>query len=436
VRLAGSLRLRLTLWTTAVSTGLMVCYGAFVYLHLRSNLYGELDRQLDEDIETAEGNLAWTAGSGLSWSARGGHAMAFETEVRMPEGALIHRSQGFGAATERRTREDLCRIEGRPVRIAVQRSDARVRHELAELLSVLAIGLPLWIGAAAAGGYLLARRALAPAARMAEEARRITAESLSARLPVADPRDEMGQLGTVFNETLARLETGFDQLRRFTADASHELRTPLTALRAVGEVGLRRPRTPEESREIVGSMLEEVDRLAHLVDRLLTLSRADAGQVALSRERFDLRALAREVVQLMAPLAEERSVAVHVLEGEPAQVAADRAVLRQAVVALLDNALKYAPPGTTVRVVAAGPTLEVTDGGCGIAPEHLPRIFDRFFRVDASRSREAGGPGGSGLGLSIAQWAVRANGGRIEVESTLGKGSTFRIVLPREDSDV
>jgi len=434
VRLAGSLRVRLALWTTAVSTGLMVCYGAFAWLHLRSNLYAELDRQLDEDIETAERSLAWNQRQGFTWSDHGDHAPAFEAEIRRADdGELIHRTPGFRTTDAPRMREDLCRIDGRPVRIAVQRSDERVRHELSELLAVLAIGLPLWIGAAAVGGYLLARRALAPAVRMAEQARRITAESLSARLPVADPRDEMGKLGTVFNDTLARLEASFDQLRRFTADASHELRTPLTALRAVGEVGLRSPRTPEEYRDMVGSMLEEVDRLSGLVDRLLTLSRADAGQVALERERFDLRALAQEVAHLMAPLAEERGVAVAVA-GEPAGIVADRGVLRQAVVALLDNALKYAPRGTAVRVTVAGPTLAVADEGCGIAAEHLPRIFDRFYRVDMSRSRDGGRPGGSGLGLSIAQWAVRAHGGRIEVESTLGKGSTFRIVLPEEES--
>ncbi len=433
MRLARSLRVRLTLWTTAVSTGLMVCYGAFVYLHLRSNLYAELDRQLDEDVETAEGNLSWTPEAGFAWNGHGEHDPAFDAEIKTPEGALVHRTKGFGATASHRMREDLCRVAGHPVRIRVQRSDERLRRELSSVLAVLALGLPLWIAAAAAGGYLLARRALSPAARMAEEARRITAESLSARLPVADPRDEMGQLGAVFNETLARLEASFDQLRRFTADASHELRTPLTALRAVGEVGLRSPRTPEEYRDMVGSMLEEVDRLSGLVDRLLTLSRADAGQVALERERFDLRALAQEVAHLMAPLAEERGVAVAVA-GEPAPIVADRGVLRQAVVALLDNALKYAPRGTAVRVTVAGPTLAVADEGCGIAAEHLPRIFDRFYRVDTSRSRDGGGPGGSGLGLSIAQWAVRAHGGRIEVDSAPGKGSTFRIVLPKEDS--
>src|SRR5262249_9366571 len=159
----------------------------------------------------------------------------------------------------------------------------------------LLLGLPLGVAAAGLGGYSLARRALAPVDNMAERARLITAERLKERLPVDNPEDELGRLATVFNETLTRLEPSFEQMRRFTAHASHELRTPLTAMRSVGEVGLRGKRDEPAYREIIGSMLEEVDRLSHLVDRLLTMSRADTGVAALSTETVNLCELAEEV---------------------------------------------------------------------------------------------------------------------------------------------
>ena len=170
------------------------------------------------------------------------------------------------------------RVGGISLVIQVAESEGPMREYLRDLLLVLLFGLPLAVAIAGLGGYSLARRALAPVDRMAEQARLITAERLKERLPVDNPSDELGRLATVFNETLMRLESSFDQMRRFTADASHELRTPLTAMRSVGEIGLRGKRDAAAYREIIGSMLEEVDRLSLLVDRLLTLSRADSGE--------------------------------------------------------------------------------------------------------------------------------------------------------------
>ena len=170
-----------------------------------------------------------------------------------------------------------------------------MRDELRQLVLIFVLGLPVAVAVAGLGGYTLARRALRPVERMSERARSITAERLSDRLPVDNPDDEMGRLATVFNETLGRLERSFEQMRQFTADVSHELRTPLTSIRSVGEVGLRERRDEPAYRGIIGSMLEEVDRLASLVDRLLTLSRAETGQARLSSAEFDLRGLADEV---------------------------------------------------------------------------------------------------------------------------------------------
>jgi heavy metal sensor kinase len=278
---------------------------------------------------------------------------------------------------------------------------------------------------------VLARRALAPIDQLGAEARRITAERLHERLSVPNQQDEVGRLAAVINDTLARLESSFDQLRRFTADASHELRTPLSVIRGIGEMGLRETRTPAEYKDAIGSMLEEVDRLTRLVDTLLRLSRGDAGTDRVVRDVVDLGELARDVTSSLGILAEERRQRLAVDAGVNVRVAADRLVLRDAITNLVDNAIKYAPLGSTIDVQVAGDahraTLTVTDEGPGIPVEHRQRIFDRFYRVDEGRSRDMGG---TGLGLAIAKWAVEANGGEISVDGA-GNGTAFRIVFPR-----
>jgi heavy metal sensor kinase len=307
----------------------------------------------------------------------------------------------------------------------------RLRQQLREILVVLVLGLPLTVALAGVGGYVLARHALAPIDQLGIEARRITAERLHERLSVPNQNDEIGRLAAVINDTLARLQASFDQLRRFTADASHELRTPLSVIRGIGEMGLRETRTPAEYKDAMGSMLEEVDRLTRLVDTLLRLSRGDAGTVQLVRDRIDLGELARDVASSLGILAEERRQRLQVNAALNIRVSADRLILRDAITNVVDNAIKYAPPGSTIDVRVAGDaaraTLTITDEGPGIAVEHRQRIFDRFYRVDEGRSREMGG---SGLGLAIAKWAVEANGGEIAVEAA-GAGTAFRIVLPR-----
>ena len=256
-------------------------------------------------------------------------------------------------------------------------------------------------------------------------------DRLRARLPVGNPHDELGHLAIVFNDLLGRIEEAFDRLKRFTADASHELRTPLTAIRSVGEVGLRERRDDATYREVIGSMLEEADRLTRLVDSLLFLSRADSGHTPLKRESVQLLNLAREVAAHLLVLAEDRNQSIVVDAAAPTEAQVDPVLLREALVNIVDNAIKYSPPGAEIHIQVISdqqgdPAIEVIDPGPGIDPEHHARIVDRFYRVDEGRSRERGG---SGLGLAIARWAVEANGGRIEVESDCGRGSVFRIVL-------
>jgi heavy metal sensor kinase len=303
---------------------------------------------------------------------------------------------------------------------------------LGEFGEVLLLGFPIAVLLAGVGGYALARKALAPIDSMATQAKKISAERLGDRLSIENPEDELGKLGTVFNGMLGRLQAAFDQLRRFTADASHELRTPLTAIRSVGEVALQDERSPAEYRDVIGSMLEEVDRLTRLAESLLALSRADTGHVQLQREDISLLRLAKEASSVVEVLAEEKRQRIDIEGDTDLLISVDRLILRQVIVNLLDNAIKYSPPGSRILVRVQSERnkqvfLDVIDQGPGIPNEHQPYVFDRFYRVDKARTR---GWGGTGLGLSITRWAVEAHGGGITLESEEGHGSTFRISLP------
>src|SRR5207237_1272320 len=242
------------------------------------------------------------------------------------------------------------RIAGRPVVLQVARSEAGMRRTIRDLVITLILGLPLAVAAAGVGGYSLARRALRPVDQIAERAHSITADRLDERLPVDNPEDELGRLAAVINEMLARLQASFDQMRRFTADVSHELRTPLTAMRSVGEVALRERRDLSSYRATIGSMLEEADRLSFLVDRLLTVSRAEAGLMKPSVDVIDLEALADEVVAHLGVLAEEKRQSLTIERAGGGRGLGDRVVLRQALINLVDNAIKYTPAGGRNRV--------------------------------------------------------------------------------------
>jgi heavy metal sensor kinase len=320
------------------------------------------------------------------------------------------------------------RLDGRPVVIQVARSESAMWLEFRELMLFLALGLPLAVVVAGLGGYFMARHALAPVERMAERARSITADRLSERLPVDNPHDELGRLASVFNDTLGRLESSFGRMQRFTSDVSHELRTPLTAIRSVGEVGLRERRDERAYREIIGSMLEEVDRLVCLVSRILTLSRVDNGQAKLSVDTIDLEELASDIAAQLGVLAEEKDQTIEIGHIGRPQGAADRVLLRQALTNLVENAIKYTPEGGRIDIRISGTgseaIVDVSDTGPGIDASRQPHIFERFYRAASADAAP-----GTGLGLSIARWAVEACGGQLQLHQA-GGGCTFRITLP------
>jgi len=450
-----NVRVRLTLWYVTVMLVVLAVYAAAVFTFVSRNASATLDSRIRSDFQWASAMVDETSDGGIAWSYDDiTDEESFWFQVWSPDGTLLFQniearnSPLSGSRELALTGDDRVvalghpvarvrvltrrgRIGDTPVVIQVARSEAAMRDDLRQLALILALGLPLAVAIAGLGGYTLARRALLPIERMTDRARTITAERLHDRLPVHNPDDEMGRLATVFNETLARLEGSFDQMRRFTADVSHQLRTPLTAIRSVGEVGLREHRDEAAYRGIVGSMLEEADRLASLVDRLLTLSRAETGQAKLSFDVVDLCDLAQEVAGHLGVLAEERSQSIAVERVGTPVAFADRVVVRQAVINLVDNAIKFSPEGGRIRICVAegadAATLDVIDSGGGIDAAARARIFDRFYRV----AHTSDGAPGAGLGLAIAKGAVDATGGRLTLAASGPDGSTFRIALPR-----
>ena len=398
-------------------------------------------------MRTPDGRIAWATDPHHEahvdearvyevWSSTGeaihqsGAATALPPLALAAVGSAYRYETIVGGGTRWRTLAAPVTIGAHNVVMRVSRSEEPVRDELSEILFVLGLGLPLVVGLAGIGGYLLAGRVLAPIDHLASAARRITAERLHERLTVPNEHDEIGRLTAVINDTFARLESSFDQLRRFTADSSHELRTPLAVVRGIGEAAVVERRTPAEYEEAIGSILEEIDRMSRLVETLLRLSHGDAGTLPLSRESLDVGQLASDVASSLNILAEERKQTLS-LDIEHVVASVDRLVLREALTNVLDNAIKYSPSGSTVsiRVATSGnqALIAIADEGPGIAPEHRDRIFHRFFRVDESRAREAGG---AGLGLAIAKWAVEVHGGQITVHERPQGGSDFRVLLP------
>ena len=442
----------MTLWYVGVLAAVLVGYVSLTLLFLRLSLREQLDLRLGAAFERVEDLLREGPAGSIEM---GGHGDEDEDggliEVWSTDGALLYRSEplddevlgrpmdsGWSFAslalkngTPLRVLTHPLHLGDRDVLVRVALSEERQRHEWRELLYGLLVGLPVAIAIAALGGHWLARGVLEPLDRMAQHAERLAAENLGERLPVENPDDEMGHLAQAFNGLFGRIEESFSHLRRFTADASHELRTPLTAIRTVGEVALQDPSNFEGHREAIGSMLEEVDRLSRLVGSLLFLSRADAGP-ALHREPVGLLALARDSAALLEILAEEKGQRIEVQGDAGVTVEVDGLILRQALINLIDNAIKYSPRDSGVRVdvqrdESGAAVIDVSDQGPGIPDADQARVFERFYRIDEARSREHGG---AGLGLSIALWAVRAHGGRIDLRSRAGEGSTFRIVLP------
>lgn len=455
-----SVRTRLALGNSLALSAALVIYSLSLYFLFKNSAYNEFDVKLRNDLEAADDALLEAVGPAarpLSHDAENWLTEVFTQSGQrvLTTGAPDEKPLGDfdPRCLERYDAFDAISTAGLELRVFCQQSSTargryvlrvargreRIENQLRQFRLAALLGTPAVVLLSLAFGYLLARRALRPVSRLTEAARGVTASRLGERLPVHNPDDELGKLAETFNAVFQNLERSFHQMRRFSSDASHELRTPLTAIRALGEVTLRGRGNGVERRdpyESIASILEETDRLQSLCESLLVLSRADAGQVALQPASVPVRQLLWEVVDILGILAEEKGQTISMEAPEGLEGDFDRGLLKQALMNLVDNAIKHCPGGATIKITAETRgtwlTLRVADDGPGIAPEHLPHIFERFYRADSARRRAEGQ--GVGLGLAIAAWAVGLHDGKISVDSEAGRGSRFVIDLPLTES--
>jgi two-component system OmpR family sensor kinase len=456
------IRIRLTMAYVGLLTLLLAAFSAFLLLRLRADLVTGIDRSLDGRAAQialgfrgrGEGEFRDISDLSLQGLARGESAaqlLATDGSVLETSGdqvageALLtpaQLAQAGGGAHVRATlslgtdREPFRLLAfrlgsnhpGEVVVVATSLED--VNGSIHHLFVLLLVAGPVALTGAAAGGWLLARRALTPVSRMTREAAAIGPGALGERVRVPPTQDELAQLADTLNSMLDRIERAVWDQRRLVADAAHELRTPFAIMHSELDVALRDPDLPPSAREVLASNREEVERMSRIVEDLLTLSRLDEGQLQLGPERIGLRRVAETVAADLGPLAQARGVSLSV-SGDEAEVDADPGFLRRVVANLVDNAVKYSSAEAEVRIdvwrTADRAGLTVTDGGPGIHAESLPRLFDRFYRADASRTRTAGG---SGLGLAIVKEIIEAHGGEVWATSVPGRGSSFWLSLP------
>ncbi len=457
-----SIGMRLTLWYVGVFALAQLVFGVGMWFILRENLHDVVDGALAGEVEDVRrflgsqkpdetiADLRAEVTEEYSQEATGDYLQVVDGD-----GNWIYRSAALNEhqfpalppqPLPKTIHQDL-RFGKKPFRFVTQRVDVNGRaytvqagistdeevETLERFQRYLLLFAPLLLLVAGAVGYWLSGRALAPVDTLTRTARTITGNTLNQRLEPLHTGDELQRLSDTLNEMLARIETSFTRVTEFTADASHELRTPISLIRTEAELALRRSRGEEEYREALRHILLQAERTTALIEELLSLARADSGREGLNLQPIDLRGTLQDVAAGWRAVAGVRGLqfSERILEAG-LRVLGDETALRRVVNVLLDNAFKYtASPGGTVTLSAeekdGHAVISVRDSGIGIAEEDQPRIFERFYRVDKTRSREFGG---AGLGLAIAQWIVQQHRGRIRVESTLGAGSIFRVELP------
>jgi len=442
-RSSWSIGARLTLWYSLVLMAGLALFGAGIWIVVTHSLAAAIDERLAAQAKgvatvlRTEYNPLRPAHlrEELSEYAQATPEGRF-IEVRGAQGEVLL-GDGVASATASsshyRTLQTEAAMPGRHYRILVAAPLEGTELMLRRLRQVLLWAAPLVLLIASLGGYWISRRALAPVDAVTHAARSIGIGNLSQRLEVPAAGDELRRLSETWNGMLERLEAAVKRLSQFTADASHELRTPIALIRATAELTLRRERSPETYREALKHIIDDSDRTARLIEDLLLLARADAGLPAWPLDRVELTPLVRDVCEQGQILARERKLEISTEAPEqPVFVDANDPALRRLLLLLVDNALKYTPAGGHITVSVAldssGPTVTVRDTGIGIPDAALPHVFERFYRVDESRNREAGG---AGLGLSIAQWIAQRHHASLEAESVLGRGSAFRVRFPQ-----
>ena len=462
-----SVRTRLTLWYTGVLALVLILFSAGIYYLLA----GKLNRRLDAEVQTTNEGIARLLAYELAegeteaqsvQSALTEHyfpnqaAAIFDAQSRLlaekplPNNHRAELPASFSPSTatiQLLTIQQDANGEDDGVRLGIQRltipqeSKSYVivvsqpldllSEELEILGNILLAAIPIALALASLGGWFLAKKSLAPVVIMSESARRIGAENLDLRLPIANPRDELGRLAATFNELLERLQSSFAQQRQFMADASHELRTPLSVMRTAAEVTLEQPQRDEsEYREALTMIDRQTDRLTRIVEDMFTLARADAGKRELSKHDFYLDELLAETASAAAVLAKRKGVIVECTSGKETPYRGDEDLLRQMILNLLDNAIKFTSAGGRVHLQLSQNNskhlITISDTGPGIPAEAQPYIFERFYRADHARSRSDQVNGsGAGLGLSIARWIAEAHDGSLTLQQSDHTGSVF-----------
>src|SRR6266404_1784647 len=462
-----SVRVRLALWYIIILSLVLLAFSISVYALIAKTLYERLDADIRLSAESAQVTLvdeiaakhapedsAAKAVNDLStldasaiFSASGTllseqPAMG-DIHVTLPPIDLIPVSEPYfstivAAGDQRRLMAQRIKVPSTDGQffIVISHSFESVDQGLSRIRRILYLAVPGAIIFSAGGGWFLSRRSLAPVVSMSERARRISAENLSQRLPVVNPRDELGRLASTFNELLARLDASFTQQRRFMADASHELRTPLSVIRTSAEVTLERDHRSEiEYRDALKIIDEQVRRLSNIVGDMFTLARADVGRRTLNISEFYLDELVQEAARAARILGESGQVTVEVSPLDEINYRGDEGLLRQMLLNLMENAVKYTLPGGYVRInveqSAEFYNITVADSGIGIPGKEQALIFERFYRVDKARSGvDTADRWGAGLGLSIAMWIAHAHGGSLKLSHSDETGSTFVAALP------
>ena len=467
-----SVRMRMTLWHVGVLALLLSAFCAFAYALLTHDLYDRLDDVSGSVLDATVSMLAKELSEpGLKDQAPADalkalnfpeYALAiFDEHGRLvaekPAGAsmlaplpkekplVLGTVSRFelnpgGEDDSPRRRVAAIRVNfalaERTYQIVLSQSLDQVFLNLEAFRRVLYIAVPAALLLAGFGGWFLARKSLAPVVEMAEQARRIGGENMSERLQLSNPRDELGRLGSTLNELLDRLSASFAQQREFMADASHELRTPISVIRTAASVTLSQERRDEEEYRGVLTMIDEQGRhLARIVEDMFRLARADSGNQNVRVNRFYLDELLAKIVCDAKLLGAAKDIRIELSETGEAPIDGDEELIRQMILNLIDNAVKYAPAGARVRMSLEQRgeeyVVSVSDTGPGIPVAAQTRIFERFYRVDSvhSLSREDG-PLGAGLGLPIARWVAEAHRGRLVLERSDESGSTFVAVLP------
>jgi heavy metal sensor kinase len=463
-----SLRFRITAWYAGLLAGALLVFGVSVYLGLERYLYGDLQRTLGADCRTIATQLLtqhpfkranWLEteieeayspeanghfirviqeGVGVLYVSGAPKDSAFDPlQVPAPNGSERNGARKVRLVGGRRLLVNTLQFtapDGSKFVIESGVPYHQVEVVLRGLLVTFAVYMPFIISLAVVSGYWLMRRSLQPVDEITKRAEGITSTNLSERLPAVRTGDELERLSVSLNRMIERLDQAFQHINRFSADASHELRTPLTILQLELEGIAQSHRLNPSLTDQIGSALEETDRMSHIVENLLAISRLDAGEVKMDKTRLDLGDLAASTAEQMRLLAEEKWILFRSNVADDIYVEGDRSRLQQVIVNLIANAIKYTQEGgeveVSVRSEGSTAVLEVSDNGAGISSQALPHVFERFYRADRARSRNSGG---AGLGLAIVKAICTAHGAEIKVSSEEGHGSRFRVELPLLD---